>query len=107
MVDPLGGAPVGPYGPGPADQGIPGALGVKAPSEPGNSFADLLKTSINEVDAMQSQANNKIQKLVTGEISSVHEVMVATEEASVAFSLLMQIRNSLLQAFNELKRTPV
>jgi flagellar hook-basal body complex protein FliE len=107
MVDPLRGSPVGPYGPGPADHGTPGEFAPKEPSKPGHSFIDMLKSSVNEVNSMQLGAAGKVQKLVTGEISSLHEVMVATEEASVAFSLMMQVRNQLLQAWNELKRTPI
>ncbi|RJP19897.1 MAG: flagellar hook-basal body complex protein FliE [Candidatus Omnitrophota bacterium] len=107
MADPLGGMPIGPYGPGPTEQGMPGEFAPREPSKPGESFVDLLKSSINEVNTMQANAANKVQKLVTGEISSVHEVMIAGEEAGIAFSLLLQIRNQLLKAWDELKRTPV
>lgn len=107
MAEPLGGMPVGPYGPGPSEQGYPGEFGPKEPTVPGKSFVDLLKSSIDEVNNMQMAAGDKIQKLVTGEISSIHEVVVATEEASIAFNLLLQIRNQLISAWDELKRTPV
>ncbi len=107
MVDPLGGSPLGPKGPGPAEQGMPGAFKTKEPSEPGQSFVDLLKSSINEVNNMQSAAGSKMQKLVTGEISSIHEVMAATEEAGIAFNLLMQVRNQLMRAWDEIRRMPV
>lgn len=106
-MDPLGGSPTGPFGPGPAEQGMPGEFAPKEPSKPGESFVDLLKSSVNEVNNMKRGAGQKMQKLVTGEISSVHEVMVSVEEASIAFNLLMQVRNKLLQAWNELKRAPV
>jgi len=107
MVDPLGASPIGAYGPGPAEQGTLSDFGPKEPSKPGESFVDLLKSSINEVNNMQSAAGQKVQKLVTGEISSIHEVMIATEEASIAFNLFMQIRNQLLRAWDEMKRMPV
>ena len=107
MVDPVRGMPFGPYGPGPAEQGMPGSMQPRDPSPPGDSFVDMLKKSINEVNNMQAGASDKVQKLVTGEISSIHEVMAATEEAGIAFNLLMQIRNQLLRAWDELKRTPV
>jgi len=74
MVDPLRGSPVGPYGPGPADHGTPGEFAPKEPSKPGHSFIDMLKSSVNEVNSMQLGAAGKVQKLVTGEISSLHEV---------------------------------
>jgi flagellar hook-basal body complex protein FliE len=101
-MDPLGASPIGPSGPG-----TPGDRGPKEPTQPGESFVDLLKNSINEVNQMKHNAGNKMQKLVTGEISNVHEVMIAAEEASVASSLLLQVRNQLLKAWNELRRAPV
>ena len=107
MVDPLGSMPYGPLGPGPTEQGIPGEFAPQEPSKPGESFADMLKKSIDEVNTLQSTASSKIQKLVTGEIGSIHEVMIANEEAGIAFNLLLQIRNQLLSAWDELKRTPV
>ncbi len=107
MVEPLGGMPVGPYGPGPTEQGTVGEFGPKEPSVPGESFVDLLESSINEVNHMKARAGDKMQKLVTGEISSVHEVMISVEEAGIAFNLLLQIRNKLMQAWDQLRRTPV
>ena len=51
---------------------------------------------------------DKVTKLVTGEISSIHEVMAATEEAGIAFNLLMQVRNQLMKAWGRTaRRTPV
>ena len=107
MGDPLGALPIGPYGPGPAEQGMPGEFAPKEPTVPGQSFVELLKRSIDEVNNLQASAGDKVQKLVTGEISSIHEVMIATEEAGIAFNLLLEIRNKLVQAWNELKRMPV
>lgn len=107
MADPLRGSPQGPTGPGPVTQGMPGEFRTKEPTVEGESFLDFMKKSINEVNNMQAGAASKVQKLVTGEIKSLHEVMVATEEAGIAFNLTMQIRNKLIQAWDELKRMPV
>jgi len=107
MVDPLGGSPSGPIGPGPSPTGTPGDFGPREPEIEGNSFIELLESSINEVNILQHNAGDKIQKLVTGEITSLHEVLIASEESGVAFNLLMQIRNKLLTAWNELRRMPV
>ena len=107
MVDPLGAMPIGPFGVGPSELGEPGQSSPSQPVQPGSSFLDILKKSVDDVNDLQSLAGNKVQKLVTGETSNLHEVMIATEEASVAFNLMMQVRNQLLTAYNELKRTPV
>ncbi|MDP8245531.1 MAG: flagellar hook-basal body complex protein FliE [Candidatus Hinthialibacter antarcticus] len=107
MSSPYDQMPVGPIGPTPRTEGMNGVSGPVAPKAPGGSFVDLLANSVNEVNNMQHGAADKIQKLVTGEISNVHEVMISVEEAGVAFNLLMQIRKQLMQAWSELKRTPV
>ncbi|NPU96776.1 MAG: flagellar hook-basal body complex protein FliE [Candidatus Omnitrophica bacterium] len=107
MPDPLGPMPSGPSRSAPTDPTSPGELRPREPAVPGPSFVELLKRSIYEVNQLQDQAGDKVQKLVTGEISNIHEVMIATEEAGIALNLLLQIRNQLLQAWDELKRISV
>ena len=68
------------------------------------SFATLLKDMVSEVSELQHTAADKENQFLKGEISDVHEVMIATEEASVAFSLLMEIRNKLLDSYREIMR---
>ncbi len=99
--------PVGPVGPTPRTEAMGGTKGPVEPKAPGGSFVDLLANSVNEVNNMQHGAADKVQKLVTGEISNVHEVMISVEEAGIAFNLMMQIRRQLLRAWSELKRTPI
>jgi flagellar hook-basal body complex protein FliE len=73
----------------------------------GPSFADVLKESLEQVNALQAQKTEKIQDLVTGKANSVEEVMVAVEEANLAFEFTMQVRNKLVEAYNELLRMQV
>lgn len=94
-------------GPGPASYGTVGEMGPRHPVEPGESFLDLLKSSIYEVNNMQYASNDKVRKYVTGEIDDLHEVMIAREESSVAFNLLLRVRNQLVRAWDEIKRMPV
>jgi len=68
------------------------------------SFATLLKDMVKDVNDLQSKAADKEKQFLRGEISDVHEVMIAAEEASVAFSLLMEIRNKLLDSYREIMR---
>ena len=67
-------------------------------------FNNLLADMVNEVNDLQHRAGDKEKQFLRGEISDVHEVMIAGEEASVAFSLLMEIRNKLLDAYKEVMR---
>jgi flagellar hook-basal body complex protein FliE len=80
----------------------PPALGPSAGTVP---FSTALERAIGEVNALQLRAGESIQRLARGEVEDVHQVMIAAEEAGVAFDLMMEIRNKLLDAYQELMRT--
>lgn len=71
------------------------------------SFSDTLKGFIKDVNHMQNHADRSIEKMVAGEITDVHQVMVAVEEANTAFSLMMELRNKMLDAYQEVMRMQV
>lgn len=70
----------------------------------GKSFADTLTDSIQEINQMQQSANTQVEKLARGEIKDVHQVMIATQEASLAFSAMMKIRNKIVDAYQEISK---
>ena len=74
----------------------------RAPGGP--SFKDLLIDSIKQVNDMQLQADQAMNRLATGETDNVAEVMTAVEKADLAFQLLMQIRNKLVDAYQEIRQ---
>jgi len=67
-------------------------------------FDDMLKGFLKDVNQMQNNADQSIQKMVSGEIKDVHQVMLAVEEAKVAFNMMLEIRNKTMDAYNELIR---
>ena len=71
------------------------------------SFGDLVKDFAADVNNMQFQAGHAIDMLVTGEAADVHQVMVAVEEAGVALDLMLEIRNRVLEGYQELIRMQV
>jgi len=77
------------------------------PKPQGPSFAAVLKESLEQVNALQARKTEKIEELVTGKAGSVEEVMIAVEEANLAFEFTMQVRNKLVEAYNELLRMQV
>ncbi len=77
------------------------------PKPEGESFDNTLKGFIAEVNKLQQDAGESINKLAAGEINDVHDVMVAVEKASTSFELMMQIRNKILDAYREVMRTQV
>jgi flagellar hook-basal body complex protein FliE len=73
----------------------------------GESFGSMLKSFVKDVNDLQMDSGEIEKKFLAGEITDIHQVMLAAEEASVAFELLMEIRNKLLDSYREIIRTPV
>ena len=76
-------------------------------ADAGGDFAASLKQQLQQVNQLQNEADDNVQKLVTGESASVTDVFTAARKAQVAFSLLMEIRNKLVDAYNELQNMRV
>ena len=95
--------------------GVDGAGGVrptqpqapgKAPTD-GPKFKDLFSDSIKEIEQLQAKADQAIDGLVTGDVTNVSEAMIAIERADLAFRTMMEIRNKILAAYEEINRMPV
>jgi flagellar hook-basal body complex protein FliE len=71
-------------------------------SQKGNLFQDILK----EVNGQQSQADTQVRGSLLGE-SDLHEAMLALEKANLSLRVLVQVRNKLVQAYEELSRMPL
>lgn len=69
----------------------------------GTSFKDVLLKNLNEVNQMQDDADQKLQNFVSGKTQNMGEVISASQKASMAFSMLTQIRNKLQDAYDEVK----
>jgi len=77
------------------------------PPKEGGQFVDTLKKFISEVNDLQKEAGESIERLASGDINNIHEVMVAIEKANVSFELMMEIRNKVLEAYREIMRMQV
>ena len=67
-----------------------------------NSFSELIKTQMVDANSAQIHYEDMNKKLVLGEVSNVHDVMVAGQKANMALEFTMQIRSLLLNAYNQL-----
>ena len=94
---------IGPIGGG---QGTPSSSGT-AQNAAGKSFKDLLMDSIDEVNRLQGEADQARINLATGRTENVAEVFTAVKKAELAFQTLMQIRNKLMDAYDEIKQMRV
>ncbi len=78
--------------------------GPRKTEQSGTSFKETLSGFMSEVNSMQNQADESIQKMAAGEISDVHQVMSSVEEAKTAFNMMMEIRNKVMDAYDEVMR---
>lgn len=91
----------------PQELSLPAVKETKQPEATTGKFKDLLKNFVGSVNDLQQKASATEQSFLNGDIADVHEVMIATEEASVAFELLMEVRNKLLESYQQIMRMPM
>ncbi len=78
---------------------VTGGNGVEGP----NTFKNYLLDSIRQVNEMQQQADSAVEKMVTGGDISPAEVLTAVQKADLAFKMMLQVRNKLVQAYEEVQ----
>ena len=72
--------------------------------DPANgSFKDAMLKSIDEVNNLQQDANRAVEQIATGEDVSPAEVLTAVQKADMAFRMMLQVRNKLVQAYQEVQ----
>lgn len=69
----------------------------------GTSFKDVLVDSIQQVNSMQLQADQAVESMFTGGDVNPAEVLTAVQKADLAFRLTMQMRNKLMEVYQEIK----
>jgi len=75
--------------------------------QPVKNFADSLKDAVQSVNELQKNADVMSQKLATGETKNIPEVMLAVEKADIALKLMVQVRNKMIEAYQEIMRMQV
>lgn len=75
-------------------------------SQQGSTFSQVLKGELDKVNDKQIQSENVVQGYISGE-KDIHEVMVATEEAKLSLELALQIRNKLINVYEEFNKMQV
>lgn len=82
--------------------GITGAEGAD-----GASFADTLKQAIGQVNSLQKASDKAGQDLATGRTDDVAGTMIAAEKADIALRVMVQVRNKIIDAYNEVMKMQV
>jgi flagellar hook-basal body complex protein FliE len=73
----------------------------------GGSFQNLLGNFVGEVNDQQAAAGDAIAGLMSGKNVSLHQAMISMEEASVSFQMMVEVRNKLLDSYQELMRMQI
>jgi flagellar hook-basal body complex protein FliE len=90
--------------------GVGGIGGAATPPDvqgPAQGFADTLKSALDGVNATQAKSEAITDAYQRGEVTDVAKVMLARQEAGVAFEATMQVRNKLLSAYQDIMRMGV
>ena len=85
-------------------QSLFGAVNSSASAGSGDGFAGVLKSALNQVSGMQSDAQQQVSSLLSGGNADLNKVMVSVEKADVAFQLMMQVRNKIVNAYQDIEK---
>ena len=77
-----------------------------AAHDPISDFKEILRHSVEEVNGLFTEANQSAQEMVAGRMD-IHQAMVAMEQANVSFRLMVQVRNKMMAAYEEIMRMPM
>jgi flagellar hook-basal body complex protein FliE len=69
-----------------------------------DSFTSTLRSALGSVDQAQTSAADKVNSLLSGSGEDVHDAMIGVEKASLSFSLMLQVRNKMVSAYQEVSR---
>lgn len=89
------------------------SLSIESPSSTsstsgaGKSFADTLKDAVESVNDMQKTSDKAMQNLATGKTDNVADVMIAAEKADIALRVMVQVRNKIIDAYQEVMKMQV
>lgn len=84
-----------------------GSGAAQAAATRGSSFADAIGDGLNQVDQLDRTAADKATKAATGDLTDVHDYVIAATQAQVATELTTTVRNKALEAFNDIMRMPL
>ena len=71
-------------------------------AEPGRGFGDALHDAVAEVDTLNLDASYQVSSLLEGNGTDVHEAMIAVQKAELSFQLMLQVRNKVVQAYQQI-----
>ena len=87
---------------------VPGLNAITPTAQaPGTSFGDVLSQAIGGVNSTMQNAEVQKAKVMSGETNNLHQAMLSIQEAGVAFSLMTEVRNKMVESYQEIMRMQV
>ena len=90
---------------------LPPSLNIPKPDvelpTAGKPFSSVLKDAITDINKLQTNADEAIAQVQLGNTASIHEAMIALEKAGLSFRAMMQVRNKIMDAYQEVMRIQV
>ena len=80
---------------------------VMGPQDKSKSFVESLKEAVQTVNELQKDADRKMEDLATGKAKSIPDVMIAAEKADIGLRLMVQVRNKVIEAYQEIMKMQV
>ncbi|MGJ7502494.1 flagellar hook-basal body complex protein FliE [Variovorax sp. ZT5P49] len=89
-------------------QSLQGAAPSAIASEPAiGSFGQLVSDGLSQINGQLIGSQVDLQKLAMGDAQNLHQIMINLEESRVSFQLMMQVRNRLLEAYQDIMKMPI
>jgi flagellar hook-basal body complex protein FliE len=85
----------------------PGAAAAPAAGPAAGGFGEILKEAVRKVEEYQKAADASVERFLKGEEEDLHRVAMVTQQAEVAFEMFLQVKNKVLQAYQEVMRMQV
>lgn len=85
----------------------PASVSTNQPESALDNFTQILGNAINSLNQKENTANQAVASLAAGEDVELHQVMLAMQEADVSFRFALQIRNKIVDAYQEIMRMQV
>lgn len=82
------------------------AAGGAKPQQEGGGFLETLRTAVDQAGQVQSEADAQVASMINGNGQDVHSAMIAVEKANLTFELMLQVRNKIISAYQEVSKIP-
>jgi flagellar hook-basal body complex protein FliE len=83
---------------------VPDTKSIDAGNDTGGNFTDVLKSAVDAVNQTHDSAAAQVTNLLQGGNADMNSVMIAVEKADVSFQLMMQVRNKIVSAYQDIEK---